>query len=205
MSTPANFIRIPNPVTTSKAQSARMGYQPSLDSSIPVKIRDAIHRTLEDLRQTKDTLLPLGLHATGNATVVIPIAPMLPALVPGCKITFTRAGVWQVTGVFSIQVLDAGSLGLPINGSLLVQGLQSTVAAVPGKFGLIPPATQQAFAVLVVQAQPETHMVMQKWSVLVEAGGSAQLQVQKDAAATGNLSVADGVNSSIQGVWCGVQ
>ena len=201
MSTPAGFIRIPNPSTTTRNQSARAGYQPSFDADIPVKVRDAIRRALDDLRQTKDTLLPLGLHAEGNATVVIPIAPALPALVPGCKLTFTRAGLWQVTGVFSIQVKDAGSLGLPINGSLLVRGLQSTA---PNQQGVTTPPTQQALAVLIVQAQPETHMVMQKWQVRVNAGGSAQLQVQKDAAATGSASLADGANSSIQGVWCGV-
>lgn len=201
MSTPAGFLRIPNPSTTSKNPSAQAGYKPSLDTDIPVKIRDAIRHALDDLRQTKDTLLPLGAHATGNATVAIPIAPALPALVPGCKITFTRAGLWQVTGVFSIQVKDAGSLGLPINGSLLVRGLASVA---PNQQGVSPPPTQQALAVLVVQAQPETHMVMQKWQVRVNANGSAQLQVQKDAAATGTASLADGVNSSIQGVWCGV-
>jgi len=200
MSTPAGFIRIPNPSTATRNQSARAGYQPSFDADIPVKIRDAIRHALDDLRQTKDTLLPLGLHAEGNATVVIPIAPALPALVPGCKLTFTRAGLWQVTGVFSIQVKDTGSLGLPINGSLLVRGLQSTVKGQ----AVNPPPTQQALAVLVVQAQPVTHMVMQKWQVRVNAGGSAQLQVQKDAAATGSASLADGANSSIQGVWCGV-
>ena len=200
MSTPAGFIRIPNPSTATRNQSARAGYQPSFDADIPVKIRDAIRHALDDLRQTKDTLLPLGLHAEGNATVVIPIAPALPALVPGCKLTFTRAGLWQVTGVFSIQVKDTGSLGLPINGSLLVRGLQSTVKGQ----AVNPPPTQQALAVLVVQAQPVTHMVMQKWQVRVNAGGSAQLQVQKDATSTGSASLADGANSSIQGVWCGV-
>ena len=201
MSTPAGFIRIPNPVTTSKNPSAQSGYKPSFDIDIPRKIQDAFRHVLDDLRQTKDTLTPLGVAATGNATVTIPISPMLPALVPGCVIKFTRAGLWLVTGVFSIQVLDAGSLGLPFSGSLLVQGLQSTVAGQ----AVNPPSTQAAVARLVVQAQPETHSVVQLWSVRVNSGGSAQLQIQKDAAATGTASLADGVNSAIQGVWCGVQ
>jgi len=179
--------------------SGKTPWYPRPDPALSSQTKDALRRAFDNIYQIAGTQLPLGVQTAGRGTVVIPATATAPATVPGCQITFPRAGLWLVTGVWSIQVLDAGDLALPITGSMLVAGLQ----APPGQT-VVAPTVQQAKAILKVQAQPETHMISQTWSFRVNLNGTAQLQIQKDPTATGTHTLADGGNSSVLGVWCGL-
>lgn len=185
------------PTSPSQLQDQQLWYPPP-DPALSAQTRLALRRAFDQIYQIKGSLLAAGVQATGNGQVVIPPATSAFAQVTGCKITFPKAGYWIVIGVFSIQVLDAGDLNLPIYGSLLVGGLQQQ----PGQ--QIVAARQQAQARLLVQAQPETHTISQAWAFRVNANGTAQLQVQKDKTATGTHTLVDCSNSSIAGVWCGL-
>jgi hypothetical protein len=187
------------PTSPVQLLSGKTPWYPRPDPALSHETKDALRRAFDNIYQIAGTLLPIGVQATGRGTVLIPATATAPATVPSCQITFQRAGLWLVTGVWSIQVLDAGDLALPITGSLLVAGLQ----APPGQT-VVAPTVQQAKAVLKVQAQPVTHSVAQTWSFRVNANATARLQIQKDPAATGTHTLADGSNSSVLGVWCGL-
>jgi hypothetical protein len=191
-----------SPIPTSPTQliSGKTPWYPTHDPALSQGSNRALRRLFDYIYQITGTLISLGVQATGTGPVVIPVAVTNPpGTVPGCAVTFPRAGLWLITGVFCVNVLDAGDIGLAITGSLLVQGLQ----APPGQT-VVAPTTQQAKAVLVVQAQPETHMIAQTWQARVNSGGNARLQIIKDAAAPVTLSQVDGLNSSILAVWCGL-
>lgn len=190
----------PPPTSPSQLAPNKSPWYPRIDPKLSKETNDALRRAFDDIYQIVGGLLPFGVAAIGTKQIVIPAAVTNPpASIPGCQIKFTRAGLWLVTGVFSIQVLDDGDLALPINGSLLVSGLQT-----PRGQGVQPRATQNAQAVLQVQAQPEFVTIAQTWSFRALAGGTAQLQIVKDQTATGTHTLADGPNCSIQGVWCGL-
>lgn len=180
--------------------SSKTRWYPTPDKSLSPQSQIAIRRAFDNIYQIDDALLPIGVQAFGTSSVVIPAAVTNPpASIPGCSVVFPRAGLWQVTGVFAIQVLDAGDLALPIYGSILVQGLQ-----VASGQSVAPVTNLLQRAVIQVQAQPEFHMISQAWSFRVNAKGNARLQVVKDTTATGTHTLVDGLNSSILAVWCGL-
>jgi hypothetical protein len=197
MATTPQTVPIQLPTSPSQLQGPNLWY-PQIDPKLSPNTQLALRRAFDDIYQISGTLLPSGVQATGTGKVVIPPATSAFAQVTGCKITFSKAGLWLVTGVFSIQVLDAGDLNLPIYGSLLVGGLQQQSGQ-----PIVAPR-QQAQARLLVQAQPETHTIAQTWSFRANQNGTAQLQVQKDKTATGTHTLVDCNNSSIAGVWCGL-
>ena len=191
------------PLPTSPAQlTDNQNWYPQPDPTLSLETRNTIRRILDQFYQLKGSLLPVGVAAIGTAQVVIPNANGPYASVPGCVITFPRAGLWLVTGVFSIQVLDAGDLNLPIYGALLVSGLQRQQSGQNNQ--VAPPALQGPRAFLQVTAQPTIVNIAQTWSFRAIANGTARLQAQKDKTATGTHTLVDGLNSTIQGVWCGL-
>jgi len=191
------------PLPTSPAQlTDPQNWYPTPDHTLSAETQRTLRRILDQFYQLKGTLLPVGVQATGNKQVVIPNANHPFASIPGAVVTFPRAGLWQVTGVFSIQVLDAGDLNLPIYGALLVSGLQQQAGSQNNNTQ--PPAVQSAKAYLLVQAQPATVNIAQTWSFRANQNGTARLQVQKDKTATGTHTLVDGLNSSLMAVWCGL-
>lgn len=174
-------------------------WYPTHEAALPERTNYALRRVFDNVYQLAGSLLPLGVAATGIGTLVVPAAPTPPATIPNCQITFSRAGLWLVTGVFSIQVLDAGDLNFAFNGALLVQGTQQ-----PAGQSVVPSAIQPAKAILLVQAQPETHTIAQVWAVRVNANATARLQIQKATGATGTHSLVDAANSAVIATWCGL-
>jgi hypothetical protein len=190
MSTPSSPLQL---------LSGKTPWYPTHDSALSSGANYAFRRTFDNIYQIAGTLLPLGVSATGMGTVIVPADPKPPATVPSCQITLTRVGLWLVTGVFSIKVLAAGDLGKAFSGSLFVQGLQLP----PGQ-SVVPSPAQLAKAVLLVQAQPETHTISQTWAIRVRANATARLQIQSANGALGTTSLVDAANSSIIAVWCGL-
>src|ERR1700757_1607147 len=119
--------------------SGKTPWYPQHDPALSAQTQLALRRAFDNIYQITGTLLPLGAQATGTGSVIVPAAPVAPAAIPGCQITFPRAGLWLVTGVWSVQILDAADLGHPFSGSLLVGGL-----AAPAGQTVVPPATQLA-------------------------------------------------------------
>lgn len=190
-----------NPIPASPLQllSGRTPWYPTTDPELSHAANYAFRRIFDNMYQVAGTLLPFGTSATGNAQVIVPADPDPPATVPGTQITFARAGLWLVTGIWSVQVLAAGDLGKNFFGSLFVQGLQLP----PGQ-SVTPSPTQPAKAILLIQAQPETHMISQTWALRMSQNGTARLQIQLETGAAATDSLVDGANSSIIAVWCGL-
>jgi hypothetical protein len=190
------------PLPTSPAQltSNQLWFPPN-DPTLSQQTNNTLRQILYEVYQISSGLLSIGVQATGTKQVVIPNANNAYAQVPGCSITFPRQGLWLVTGVFSIQVLDAGDENFNIYGALLVSGLQQQSS---GNNNVMPPATQSAKAYLKVQGQPTTVNIAQTWSFRANQNGVARLMVQKDKSATGTHTLCDGPNSTIAGVWCGL-
>lgn len=190
------------PLPTSPAQlTDSQNWYPQPDPELSPITQRTIRRILDQFYQLKGSLLPVGVQAVGNTTVVIPNATHPYASIPGAAVTFPRAGLWLVTGVFSIHVLDAGDENFPIYGGLLVSGLQQQSS---GNNNTAPPALQGARAFLLVQSQPVTVNIAQTWAVRVNQNGTGRLQVQKDKNATGTHTLVDGLNSTLSAVWCGL-
>ncbi len=177
----------------------KQSYYPSLGPDVSPPVRDAIRRAFDSIYKIAGQLLPVGISKFGRGIVLIPVAPEL-ANVPGCQISLTRAGLWAITGTFTINVKDAGDIASIFTGSLFVAG---ATAAAPKNQLLPPGVTQVGAAKLQVQAEPEIYTIAQSWQVNVQANATAKLQIQKDVG-TG-LSESDGANSTISAVWCGFQ
>lgn len=180
-------------------QPGKQAYYPALDSSVSATVRQAFRRAFDNIYKIAGQLLSTGVYAHGNATVQIPVAPEV-ANVPGCQITLARAGLWSITGAFTIDVKDAGDVGSLFTGSLFVSGL---VAAAPASQINKPSVTQPGAALLKVQAQPQIVTIAQTWQVNVDVNATAKLQIQKDTGS--GTSLADGKNSSITAIWIGFQ
>jgi hypothetical protein len=177
----------------------KQAYYPSLGPEVPSTVRDAIRRAFDSIYKIAGQLLPAGISKFGRGTILIPVTPEI-VNVPGCQIQLARAGLWAITGVFTINVIDAGDIASIFTGSLFVAG---TTIAAPKNQLVVPGTTQPGVAKLQVQAEPQIFTIAQTWQVNVQASATAKLQLQKDVG-TG-LSESDGSNSSISAVWCGFQ
>src|SRR5579864_7244383 len=103
-------MTLSNPTSPVQLLSGKTPYYPQPDPSLSPQTREALRRVFDNIYQIAGTLLPLGVQAFGKGTVIVPAAPVAPSAVPGCQIVFSRAGLWLVTGVWSLKVLDAGDL-----------------------------------------------------------------------------------------------
>src|SRR5215472_10092523 len=113
MGSPISPITTP-PTSPNQLTSTKAPWYPMPDPKLSKETSLAIRRAFDNIYQIMGGLLPFGIAATGTAQIVIPAAVANPpASIPGCQIKIARAGLWQVIGTFSIQVLDAGDLNLP--------------------------------------------------------------------------------------------
>jgi hypothetical protein len=157
---------------------------PTLDNSIPQRIRQALdwcHQTIEQLR---GSTLPLALVARGDKdkeTLVLSD----PNIIPGCQLILERPGTWIIVGLVKFKITGAGDTGKQLMGLLRV-GVQDELTK----------------ASLMVPAQPAELAAIQIWSIKLSGSTPIKLMVQKEATGSG-ASTIDCPNCCLTAIWGG--
>lgn len=156
----------------------KQSWYPNFEPTIPYSVKEAFRRVLDFIYEQRDQRGALALYARGLE--MEQIIDVVPVAVNGCSITIPRTGSYLVTGVFTIEVDDAGQL---FSGILRLRGNTPQQAAV------------------FMGASGTTVQMIQQWFVTQNLGDTLSLSIQKEGG--GGTSNVLGVQTTISAIWSG--